>query len=188
MKRYLLPLFLFSSLLLAGCVSHSPHSEFARTITFSVLETFSYEHTLVSGMDFRESEEQMLEKLSKSVLVSEFAARGFDEVETESDFFVVAKWKKEVSSYPNVFDHIDGVQDSMNRRHKPSARFAARLHLTVEVYETSNRKLFWRRELPNVFDAVQFTEGRVTESLQRAVENFPERIERDPDLPDIEAR
>ncbi|PXA03869.1 hypothetical protein DDZ13_09515 [Coraliomargarita sinensis] len=174
------------SVLLAGCVSNSPHSEFVKSITFSSLESFSFKHTLVTGMDFRESEEQLLENLSEEVLVSELEKRGFEPVETGSDFYVVAKWNKAVSSYPDAFDSIDGPAASLNRRDNPSYRFASRLHLTVEIYETATRNLFWRKELPNIFDAVQFTEERVVESLQRAVKNFPERIKKDPSLPDIE--
>ena len=76
--------------------------------------------------------------------------------------------------------------EALNDRDNPSYRFASRLHLTVEIYESSTRNLFWRKDLPNIFDAVQLTEERVVESLRRAVENFPHRIEKDPNLPDIE--
>lgn len=174
------------SALLAGCVSNSSHSEFEKTITFSSLQTFSYENTLISGMDFRESEEQLLEDTSEATLSSELTSRGFEKVATDGDFYVVAKWKKAVSSYPNAFDHIDGARDSLERRDNPGYRFASRLHLTVEVFESSSGKLFWRKDLPNIFDAVQFTEERVVESLKHAIENFPDRVEKDPDLPDIE--
>jgi len=177
---------IFLSALLVGCVSNSPHSEFVKTITFSTLQSFSYKHTLVSGMDFRESEKQFLENLSETTLSSELAARGFEEVSTESDFFVVTKWKKAVSSYPDVFDHIDGARESLDRRDHPSYRFGSRLHLTVEVYESSTGNMFWRKDLPNIFDAVQFTEERVVESLKRAIDNFPERVENDPSLPNID--
>jgi len=188
-KAYLMksaPILLILSFFFAGCVSHSPYSEFVNTITFSSLQSFSYKHTLVSGMDFRESEEQLLENLSEATLTAAFAARGFSELETGGDFFVVTKWKKAVSSYPSIFDSIDGPRESLNDRNDPGNRFASRLHLTVEVYESSTGNLFWRKDLPNIFDAVQFTEERVVKSLERAVENFPERVEKDPDLPDIE--
>jgi len=46
--------------------------------------------------------------------------------------------------------------------------------------------MFWRKDLPNIFDAVQFTEERVVESLKRAIDNFPERVENDPSLPNID--
>jgi hypothetical protein len=176
----------FFSALLVGCVSNGPHSGFVKTTTFSALQTFSYKHTLVTGMDFRDSEERLLENLSEESLVEAFAKRGFEQVETGSDFFVVAKWRKEVSSYPSMFDSIDGPQDSLNRRDHPSYRFASRLHLTVEIYESDSREMFWREELPNIFDATQFTEERVIAALQRAVEDFPDRVEKDPNLPNIE--
>lgn len=173
------------SALLVACVSNSPHSEFVKTITFSSLQSFSYKHSLITGMDFRESEEQLLEKLSENTLSAELEARGFEPVETSSDFFVVAKWKKKVSSYPDIFDSIDGPRESLNDQGHPSNALASRLHLTVEVYETSTNEIFWRKDLPNIFDAVQFTEERVVESLERAIENFPERVEKDPNLPNI---
>ena len=183
--KYLL-LCLFTPLFFAGCVSHSPNAEFVNTITFSSLQTFSYKHTLITGMDFRKSEELLLEQLSEETLVEAFKARGFELVESGGDFYVVTKWKKAVSSYPGIFDSIDGPVESLERRDNPTYRFASRLHLTVEIYETATHNLFWRKDLPNIFDAVQFTEERVIESLQLAVENFPERVEKDPDLPDIE--
>ena len=180
-----IPLFLaIVPVLFAGCISNSQHSEFVKTITFSSLQTFHYKHTLVTGMDFRESEEQMLEELSPATLIPELTTRGFNEVDSGGDFFVVTKWKKSVSQYPDMFDHIDGVRDSLDRRDHPSYQFASRLHLTVEIYETSTGNLFWRKDLPNIFDAVQFTGERVIESLQRAIENFPERVEEDSDLAD----
>ena len=174
-----------SALLFAGCATNSPNSEFVKTVTFSSLQSFSYKHTLVTGMDFRESEELLLEDLSEETLVAALKARGFEQSGGEGDFYVVAKWKKAVSSYLDMFDSVDGPMDSLNRRDNPSYRFASRLHLTVEIYETSTRNLFWRKDLPNIFDAMQFTEDRVAASLQRAIENFPERVEKDPNLPDI---
>lgn len=168
-----------------ACVSNSPHSEFMKTITFSSLDSFSYKRTIVNGMDFRESEKLFLEEMSEATLSSELVGRGFEQVDSDSDFFVVTKWRKAVSSYPDAFDHIDGFQDSLSRRDNPSYRFAARLHLIVEVYESSTGELFWRQDLPNIFDAVQFTEERVVESLKRAIQNFPERVEKDPELPNI---
>lgn len=174
------------STLLAACVSNRPNAEFVNSITFSSLETFSYKHTLISGMNFRESESILLEELSESTLKAEFASRDFEEVEGEADFYVVTKWKKAVSHYPDAFDSIDGPLNSIQRRDDPSYRFAARLHLTVEVYENSTRSLFWRKHLPNSFDAVQLTEERVIDSLRRAVKHFPVRVLKDPSLPDIE--
>lgn len=185
MKSFSL-LLLLIPILFCSCVSNSPHAEFVQSITFSSLETFSYKHTLVTGMEFRESEELYLEELSEKTLVAAFRARGFEQVETSGDFHIVTKWKKAVSSYPDAFAHIDGPLDSINRRDHPSYRIASRLHLTVEIYETSTGNLFWRKDLPNIFDAVQFTEERVVDSLTRAVEHFPERIVKDPNLPDIE--
>jgi len=174
------------ALLFSGCASSSSHNEFVKTINFAPLDTFSYKHTLISGMEFRESEEMVLEDLSESTLVGAMTDRGFREVESGSDFYIVTKWKKAVSSYPSAFDSIDGARDSLNDRSNPSYRFASRLHLTVEVYETATRDLFWRKDLPNIFDANEFTEERVVASLERAVRDFPERVEKDPNLPNIE--
>lgn len=171
---------------LVGCMTTAPNAEFVRSVTFSSLQTFSYKHTLITGLDFRDSEEMMIEALTDQVLSEEFQARGFSEVDMNSDFYIVTKWKKSVSSYPSHFHSIDGVAASLNQRDNPSYRFASRLHLTVEVYETSTRNLFWRKDLPNIFDAIELTEDRLSDSLRRAVANFPQRVEKDPNLPDIE--
>ncbi len=172
--------------LFSGCATPTPNAEFTRSVNFTPFDTFAYQDTLISGMDFRESEELLLEKLSEAVLSSELEARGFDKVDSGSDFYVVTKWKKAVSSYPGMFDSIDGPVGSLNRRDEPTYRFSSRVHLTVEIYETENDTLFWRADLPNIFDAIQLTDERIADSLKRAIQHFPNRVEKDPNLPSIE--
>ncbi|HBR94737.1 MAG TPA: hypothetical protein DEA90_11290 [Opitutae bacterium] len=184
---FLLPLLALLSLL-NGCMSTPENSEFTKTINFSSLDTFSYKHTLVTGMDFRTSEELLLEELSEQTIVKGLAARGFQmsAPEVPSDFFAVVKWKKSVSHHVNPFDHIDPYNEVMARRDDSARMFAPRLQLTLEIYETSSGNMFWRKDLPNIFDAIQLTEERVVDSLQRALKNFPQHIEKDPNLPNIE--
>ena len=170
---------------LVGCASTQPHAEFVKTVNFSSLDTFRFKHTLISGMDFRESEELLLESLSERTISSELRALGFEEVAADADFVAVVKWKKAVSTHANAFQHIDPYTEVMARRDE-ATRFASRVHLTLEFYETRSGNLFWRKDLPKIFDAIQLTEERVVDSLKRAIENFPEHIEKDPDLPNIE--
>ncbi len=185
---------LFPSLLLTlviltfftACVNTSPYSEFVETVKFSSLDTFSFKQTLITGMDFRESEELLLEELSKQIIVGELQLRGFEPDPGDADFFAVVKWKKSVSIYANPYDHIDPYSKVIDRRDDPTSRFASRLHLTLEIYENSTRSLFWRNELPNIFDALQLTEKRVTDSLKLAIKNFPQHIVKDPNLPSIQ--
>jgi len=184
MKRLflLLPI----ALLLAGCTTTSQNAEFTKTITFSSLQSFSFKHTLVSGMDFRRSEEMYLKEISSSTVSKILRDRGFDEVEEEGDFFAVVKWRKARDLTPAVGDSIDGPRYYQDRAYERAYLHTPRLHLIVEIYETSTRNLFWRKDLPNILDALQFTEERIVASLERAMENFPERVEKDPNLPDIE--
>jgi hypothetical protein len=182
---HLLPALVCLSLF-SGCATSSPHAEFVKTVNFSSLDEFSFKHTLISGMDFRESNELLLEDLSEQTLVSELKSRGFDLVSSDADFFVVVKWKKAVTTYANPFDHIDPYTEVVARRESPTSMFASRLHLTVEIYESRSGNLFWRNELPNIFDANQFTEARVVAALHEAIKNFPQHIEKDPNLPSIE--
>ena len=169
-----------------ACVNTSPYGEFVKTVKFSSLDAFSFKHTLITGMDFRESEEFLLEELSKQIIVEELQLRGFEPDPADADFFAVVKWKKSVSIYANPFDHIDPYNKVIDRRDDPASRFASRLHLTLEIYESSTRNLFWRNELPNIFDALQLTEERVTDSLKLAIKNFPQHIVKDPNLPSIQ--
>lgn len=173
--------------LFAGCATPQPHSEFVKTVNFSSLDTFSYKHTMVTGMEFRDSEKRLLETLSEATISSELQALGFEAVgdRAEADFFAVVKWKKAVSSSVNAFQHIDPYREVMARR-ETATQFASRIHLTLEIYETESGNLFWRKDLPNIFDALQLTEERVVDSLKRAIKNFPEHIEKDPNLPNIE--
>lgn len=170
----------------SGCATTVDHAEFVKSINFSNLDTFSYKHTLVTGMDWRDSEEIVVEDLSERVLCAELIERGFEQVDAKADFYVVAKWRKSISSYPGTFDHIDGPYESLNDRHKPSFRAAVRHTLILEIYESDTNNLFWRNDLPNIFDATQFTEERIKASLVRAIKNFPAHIEKDPNLPSIQ--
>lgn len=174
------------ALCFTGCetASDATNTEFVKTVNFSNLDTFHYKRTLISGMSFRDSEKIMLENLSEQVLADELSARGFEDVGSSSDFFVVAKWRKAVSTYVNTFDPIDGPAATINRsRENPSL---SRVSLILEIYESSTGNLFWRKDMSNAFDAIQFTEDRITRTLQRAIQNFPQRIEKDPDLPTIQ--
>ena len=168
-----------------SCSSTAPYGEFVKTINFSSLDTFSYKHTLTTGMNFRKSDELLLEEFSEQVIVGQLEGRGFEPTVADADFFVVVKWKKLVSTYANPFDHIDPYYEVIARRDDPNSRFASRLHLTLEIYESSTRNLFWRNELPNIFDALQLTEERVSDSLKLAIKNFPQHIVKDPNLPSI---
>ena len=169
-----------------ACVNTSPYSEFVETVKFSSLDTFSFEKTLITGMDFRESEELLLKELSKQIIVEELQLRGFVPDPADADFFAVVKWNKSVSIHANPYDHIDPYSKVIDRRYDPTSRFASRLHLTLEIYENSTRNLFWRNKLPNIFDALQLTEKRVTDSLKLAIKNFPQHIVKDPNLPSIQ--
>ena len=168
-----------------ACLSSPPYGEFVKTINFSSLDTFSYKHTLTTGMNFRKSDKLLLEEFSEQVIVGQLEGRGFEPSVSDADFFVVVKWKKLVSTYASPFDHIDPYNEVIARRDDPSSRFASRLHLTLEIYESSTRNLFWRNELPNIFDALQLSEERVTESLKLAIKEFPRHIVKDPSLPSI---
>jgi hypothetical protein len=172
------------ALLFAGCATTEPNAEFTKTIHFSSLQTFTYKHTLTSGMNFRDSEKMLLDKLTQETVSKALRTRGFAEPTADADFYVVGKWRKSIGKYANPFDHIDPVREMIGKR-DPELDYQAFLDLTVEVYESASGNLFWRKELPNIFGALQLTEERIIDSVERALKNFPERIEKDPNLPDI---
>lgn len=180
---------LLSAVVLTGCATFEatgPEGDFVRSTNFSPLDTFSYKHTMVSGMAFRGSQELAFKKLSPQVLTEELTMRGFEAVESGGDFYVVTKWRKELSSHAGIFDSVDGPTATMNRNSYTASAGAVRFTLVVELYETATSELFWSAELPNIFDAIQYSEERVSLSLRRAIQNFPDRIEKDPNLPNIE--
>jgi hypothetical protein len=180
---------LLSAGFLTGCATLKPTrtpGDFVRSIHFSPLNSFSYDRTVVSGMNYRNVEEAALNTLSEQVLKKELRARGFEAIESNGDFYVVVKWHKQISSYAGLFDSVDGPTSTMHRRYDGNSSTAVRVSLTVEIYDTATNEIFWRAELPNVFDAIQYSEARVAQSLSRAIQQFPERIEKDPNLPNIE--
>ena len=175
---------------ITGCetASEAKYSEFVKTVNFSNLDTFYYKHTMISGMSFRKSEEFMLENLSEQALTDEMSARGFQAVDAAgggSDFFVVTKWRKAVSNYTHTFNSVDGSAASLGRR-EMDFKTMSRVSVIVEIYETSSGDLFWRKEMYNAFEAIQLTEVRISRTLQQAVQNFPEHIKKDPNLPIIQ--
>lgn len=180
---------LLSAGFLTGCATLKPTrtpGDFVRSIHFSPLNSFSYDRTVVSGMNYRNVEEAALNTLSEQVLKKELRARGFEAIESNGDFYVVVKWHKQISSYAGLFDSVDGPTSTMHRRYDGNSSTAVRVSLTVEIYDTATNEIFWRAELPNIFDAIQYSEARVAQSLSRAIQQFPERIEKDPNLPNIE--
>ena len=180
---------LLSAGFLTGCATLKPTrtpGDFVRSIHFSPLNSFSYDRTVVSGMNYRNVEEAALNTLSEQVLKKELRARGFEAIESNGDFYVVVKWHKQISSYAGLFDSVEGPTSTMHRRYDGNSSTAVRVSLTVEIYNTTTNEIFWRAELPNIFDAIQFSEARVAQSLSRAIQQFPERIEKDPNLPNIE--
>jgi hypothetical protein len=180
---------LLSAGFLTGCATLKPTrtpGDFVRSIHFSPLNSFSYDRTVVSGMNYRNVEEAALNTLSEQVLKKELRARGFEAIESNGDFYVVVKWHKQISSYAGLFDSVEGPTSTMHRRYDGNSSTAVRVSLTVEIYDTATNEIFWRAELPNVFDAIQYSEARVAQSLSRAIQQFPERIEKDPNLPNIE--
>ena len=180
---------LLSAGFLTGCATLKPTrtpGDFVRSIHFSPLNSFSYDRTVVSGMNYRNVEEAALNTLSEQVLKKELRARGFEAIESNGDFYVVVKWHKQISSYAGLFDSVEGPTSTMHRRYDGNSSTAVRVSLTVEIYDTTTNEIFLRAELPNIFDAIQFSEARVAQSLSRAIQQFPERIEKDPNLPNIE--
>ena len=174
---------------LSGCATFEPSrsaGDFVRSTNFSPLDTFSYKETLLSGTPLRDYQEAGLLEISEQVLSDELSARGFEAVESGADFYVVTKWRKAIGSYAGLFDSVDGPSATMNRNSYSASKTAVRFTLTVELYEAESGELFWRAELPNIFDAIQYTEARVEQSLVRAIQNFPQRVEKDPNLPNLE--
>lgn len=169
-------------LFFAGCATTPPNSEFVRSIDFSPLDTFEYRETLISGMEFREAHQQILQRWSRSIAVEALQAKGFSELEADADFFVVTKWEKGLSLAPRRFDPVGVENDVFQRARERDFMQAVRLQLTLEIYEAASGHLFWRADYPNVFDAVNFSEARVQAALQQAIANFPTRVEKDPNL------
>lgn len=186
-KRPIICLF-FLILHLVSCISNQPYSEFTKTINFSNLDTFTFKHTLLTGLEFSEADRAVLENLSEDIIASELSLRGFESVSHNSgeDFYVVVTWKKAVSVYSNPFDHIDPYAVVLARNDDKIGRFTSRLNLLLEVYDGSTDEVFWRNELPNIFDSLQLTENRVLKSLKLAIRGFPQRIIKDPKLPSIQ--
>ena len=177
------------ALFLGGCGTFEQTrsaGDFVRSTDFSPLDTFSYQETILSGTVLREDQEMGLLEISEQVLSDELSARGFEAVPSGADFYVITKWHKAISSYGGIFDSVDGPTATMARSSDSSSRVAVRFTLTVELYETASNDLFWRAELPNIFDAIQYTDERVELSLVHAIQNFPQRVEKDPNLPNIE--
>ena len=147
------------ALFFSGCASFEMASytgDFVRPMDVNTLDTVSYRHAMISGVVYRHSsQERVMKDLSQKVLTQELAARGFEPVSGAADFYAVSKWRKEIN---------------------PSAAEVVRFSLIVELYETATDKVFWRAELPYIFNAMQWSEARVSQALRMAIEEFPSRV------------
>lgn len=153
-RRCLLALFWVA--LLSGCASFESTSSiggFVKPTDMSSLDSFRYQHTMVSGMvDRRSSQTMVMKELSENVLTQELSQRGYASAGKEARFYVVSKWRKEINW---------------------SATEAVRFSLIVELYNAANQSLFWRAELPYIFNAIQWSDARVSQTLRLAVQDFP---------------
>lgn len=157
------------AVLFAGCASFETSNysgDFVRPIDVSSLDTFSYKHTLISGMVIRNSSQEIvMQELSKKVLTRELSARGYQAVNEGGDFYVVSKWRKEINA---------------------SAAQAVRFSLIVELFDTATNKVFWSAELPYIFNAMQWSEERVDQTLSLAIQDFPARLGTGSQLPNVQ--
>ena len=94
----------------------------------------------------------VMKELSENVLTQELSQRGYASAGKEARFYVVSKWRKEINW---------------------SATEAVRFSLIVELYNAANQSLFWRAELPYIFNAIQWSDARVSQTLRLAVQDFP---------------
>ena len=157
------------ALLFSGCASFEATSysgDFVRPTDMASLDTFSYRHTMISGMVYRNSSQEIVMKdLSQKVLTQELASRGYELESGDGDFYVVSKWRKEI-----------------NRNAAEVVRFS----LIVEIYEAATDKVFWRAELPYIFNAMQWSEARVSQTLSQAIEDFPAHGQTEPKQPTVQ--
>ena len=173
---------------LSSCVTNHRFSEFVKTINFTNLDFFAVDKILLTGLDFRKSDQLILEKLSEEIISYELSSLGFVPATrtVDADFYVIITWRKALSFYSNPTDHIDPYAQVLARKDDRVGRFTPRLNLLLEMYSNSKNEVFWRKELPNIFDAPELTENRVKDSLKRAIKEFPARVIKDPNLPTIQ--
>ena len=169
----------------AGCFSSSQYSEFRQTFNFSALDTFALREVTVTGFHLKEGEAEILQNLTADTLVVEMGHRGFT-TEEPTDFYWVLNWHKASTFNPSPLDSINGFRAELNQRDDPSQNIATRWKLTLEAYLPDQETPFWVKELPNIFDAIEFTEWRIIASVERGLKNFPDHVEKDPTLPNIE--
>lgn len=172
---------------LSGCATKKKNEEFVRTITFSSLESFKYEGAVFEGMEFLDSEVELLKQHSEAILVEELQARGFDvSHDGMQDFAVIAVWRKALGSRRNPLDILEGPSDLGKDSKRPSHEVSTGIGLTIEVFESSTGYRFWQKRVPDAFSEYDVTEYKVEDTLTRGIKNFPERVLKDPSLPDIQ--
>jgi len=141
--------------------------DFVRPLDVKALDAVSYRHTMISGMVYRNSSQELVMKdLSQQVLMQELNARGYEPVSGGADFYCRFK--------------VAQRKSILARR-----KWCGSL-LIVELYESATDKVFWRAELPYIFNAMQWSEERVSQTLRMAIEDFPSRLESAPNQPTVQ--
>lgn len=185
-KLSLTGLLVLAMIFITGCASSGDYNEFTNTINFTGLEEFEIKEIQVTGNDVKSANAEELKTVSERTLESELKARGFTEASADADFYWVLRWNKQATFRPNITDSINGPQLQKAKADDPGGNFGRRWHLSLEAYTAGDDVLFWRKELPNLFEAIELTEWRIEASVERGIKNFPKRVATDPNLPSLE--
>lgn len=173
-------------ILLTGCQTKEKHKEFVKTITFSNLETFNYAGIVFEGLELEGDDEKQLTGTSKRVVLTKLAERGFEPTNADGDFTVVVVWRKVVSAGYDKFDSVHELNDFAAHRDSIGHRISILYDLSIEMFQPSTGYRFWEKKLSKVFKVLELSEYRIEEAITLAIENFPTRVEKDSNLPDIQ--
>ena len=120
------------------------------------------------------------------MVIEELTERGFEQVEGEEDFIVIVAWRKAVRVGYDKFDSMHKHNDFASKSDSIGHRISIKYDLSIEMFQPSTGYRFWEKKLPKVFEVLELSEHRVQEAISHAMKNFPTRVEKVPNLPDIE--
>jgi len=167
----------------AACATTPPaptYEEFVRTVNFTPFDTYAIEEVAMRAETFQWMEAGAAEKATRAALQAAFVERGFERAGGEADLLCRATWRKTRRREPSGAAPPDAENDAASGGDPGQRVFV----VTVEIADAESGKTFWRSRERLVGEARADAEG-IRRAVRKAMRDFPDRVEKDPDLPNL---
>jgi hypothetical protein len=196
--RWVFLVALFSYCFFCGCTTpkSEPFGEFIRSVNFTHMDNSRIEILPSQDLTKTLSVVEMEAVLAATSLGIEsmLTAKGFaivSEYKPEADFIVRAQWidvhnNAEPVAMPTLQTNPDDFEVTRMRTDLPAT--PGGFKLVLEIADAHSGNVFWRAFTPPATILFKPNAQSAETSAMRLMENFPQRVEKDPNLPNLSMR